>query len=131
MTKLSLLFSAAGLLLLVATAEAATKTIFTTTTGKRIDMSCDQQMIEQQRLNHCVMYLDSGSGMGPAQGIMPSSTPEKELELCCMQLGNIDEPCRCEALNVMMNIQRWIHGMAQNLPEKCKFEPQMCQKYGS
>ncbi|KAL4554052.1 hypothetical protein LXL04_037497 [Taraxacum kok-saghyz] len=112
MAKFFLLFVVVGLLHLVVMSEAATK------------MSCDEQMVEQQRLNHCLMYLDSGSGIMP-QGSTWGPTLEQHLDLCCMQLRNINESCRCEALNAMMSIQRWVRGMAENLPEKCEFEPGM------
>ncbi|CAI9277588.1 unnamed protein product [Lactuca saligna] len=141
MARYSLLFAAAGLLLLVTMAEATTKTIFTTTTtfeenptGKRTEMSCGQQLAEQAMLNHCMMYLDTASGMSMGRGRMSEPTPEQHLELCCMQLTNIDEMCRCEAIEMMMNQQGWtpqqmgkMMGMAKNLPKTCKVEPGMCK----
>ncbi|KAI3514487.1 hypothetical protein L1887_12927 [Cichorium endivia] len=140
MAKFSFLFAAAGLLLLVAMAEATTETIFTTSTtfeenptGRRTGMSCSQQMAEQQMLNHCMMYLDTATGMS-SRGRMSEPTPEQHLELCCMQLTNIDEWCRCDAIKMMMNQQGWTQqqmgqmmGMATNLPNTCHLKPEMCQ----
>ncbi|XP_023759366.1 albumin-8 [Lactuca sativa] len=141
MARFSLVFAAAGLLLLVAMAEATTKTIFTTTTTfeenptDRTDMSCSQQLVEQAMLNHCVKYLETGSGMSMDLERTSEPTPaEKHLMLCCMQVRNIDEMCRCDAIKMMMNQQRWtqqqmgkVMGMAENLPKKCKVEPEMCK----
>ncbi|KAI3782780.1 hypothetical protein L2E82_12836 [Cichorium intybus] len=141
MAKFSFLFAAAGLLLLGAMAEATTETIFTTSTtfeenptGRRsTGMPCSQQMAEQQMLNHCMMYLDTATGM-TSRGRMSEPTPEQHLELCCMQLTNIDEWCRCDAIKMMMNQQGWtqqqmgqIMGMATNLPNECHLKPEMCQ----
>ncbi|KAI3700433.1 hypothetical protein L2E82_45061 [Cichorium intybus] len=103
-------------------------------TGRRTEMPFIQQMTQQQMLNHCMMYLDTSSGMSTGQRRMPEPTPEQHLELCCMQLGNIEEMCRCEAIKMMMNQQGWTQqqmgrmmGMAQNLPGKCNLKPEMCQ----
>ncbi|KAL4567574.1 hypothetical protein LXL04_023162 [Taraxacum kok-saghyz] len=91
-------------------------------------------MAEQQMLNHCMMYLETATGMSKGRGRMAEATPEQHLELCCMHLTNMEEMCRCETIEMMMNQQGWTQqqmgrmmGMAQTLPNKCKLEPNMCQ----
>lgn len=71
MARFSLMFAAAGVLVLVAMAavtEASTKTVTTTVEddtnpmGRQMEGYCGQQMVDQQMLSHCSMYLTALKG---------------------------------------------------------------------
>ncbi|KAM0063486.1 Albumin-8 [Helianthus debilis subsp. tardiflorus] len=140
MARFSIVFAAAGVLLLVAmaaVAEAYTTTIITTTIEEnpygrgRAESGCYQQMEEEEMLNHCGMYLMKNLGER-SQG-SPRMREEDHKQLCCMQLKNMDEKCMCPAIMMMLNEPMWIRmrdqvmSMAHNLPIECNLMSQPCQ----
>ncbi|KAI3675549.1 hypothetical protein L1987_85139 [Smallanthus sonchifolius] len=140
MARFSLVFAAAGVLLLVAMAAVAeASTIYTTTTFEENPMGrsgtesdCYQRMMDQDMLSQCGMYL-----MKNLQGGRRQSAGE-EKEMCCMQLRKLGEECMCPGIKMMMNQPMWsrmqgqmmdqMMNMAQNLPTQCNLiMSQPCQ----
>ncbi|KAL8249405.1 hypothetical protein R6Q59_006273 [Mikania micrantha] len=136
-----MMFAGAGVVLLLAmaaVADASTRTIFTTTTfeenpsGRRgTGSDCYKQIMDQQMLSHCGMYLMKLKGER-SQGPRIENPEEDHKQLCCMQLKNLDQECMCPGIKMMMNQPMWrmmgqMMSVAQNLPTECNLMSQPCQ----
>ncbi|KAI3675579.1 hypothetical protein L1987_85169 [Smallanthus sonchifolius] len=93
MARFSLVFAAAGVLLLVAMAAVAeASTIYTTTFEENprgrsgTGSDCYQRMMDQDMLSQCGMYLMKNLQGGRRQGVRSAG---EEKEMCCMQLRNL------------------------------------------
>ncbi|KAI3810026.1 hypothetical protein L1987_19632 [Smallanthus sonchifolius] len=140
MARLSLVFAAAGVLLLVAMAAVAeASTTFEENPRGRsgTGSDCYQRIMDQEMLNQCGMYLMNNLKGGRRQGTPRIVRSEEEQkEMCCMQLRNLGEECMCPGIKMMMNEPMWsmmgqmmdqMMGMAQNLPTQCNLMSQPCQ----
>ncbi|GJT85690.1 reverse transcriptase domain-containing protein [Tanacetum coccineum] len=98
-------------LLLVAMAAIAEAGIITTTTfednpiRKQTGEDCAVQMVKQEMLSHCRMYITSSQGYQSPRAFM--NPAEEHMKLCCKQLENMGEMCMCEGIKMMMNMQGW------------------------
>ncbi|KAI3675581.1 hypothetical protein L1987_85171 [Smallanthus sonchifolius] len=93
MAKFSLVFAAAGVLLVAMVAVAEASTIYTTTTFEEnprgrsgTGSDCYQRMMDQDMLSQCGMYLMKNLQGGRRQGVRSAG---EEKEMCCMQLRNL------------------------------------------
>ncbi|GJX40480.1 2S sulfur-rich seed storage protein 2-like protein [Tanacetum coccineum] len=135
MARFSAVF--AGTLLLVAMATIAEAGIITTTTfednpiRKQTGEDCAVQMVKQEMLSHCRMYITSSQGYQSPRAFM--NPAEEHMKLCCKQLENMGEMCMCEGIKMMMNMQGWTQQqqmgqmVAENLPKMCGLMTQSCQ----
>ncbi|KAK9048493.1 hypothetical protein SSX86_032542 [Deinandra increscens subsp. villosa] len=141
MARFSLVFAAAGLLLLVAMAAVAEASITTTAieeNARGSGSSCYQQVMDQGMLDQCTMYLMNNVRGGHQQGSRRRSSGDEQMQMCCMQLENLGQECMCSGIKMMMNQPMWstmgmgqmmgqMMSMAQNLPTQCGLMSQSCQ----
>ncbi|KAH7837679.1 hypothetical protein Vadar_016611 [Vaccinium darrowii] len=132
MAKLTIL--AAALVALIALAQATRTTITTTVVEEeenpRQQQRCRQQIQREDNLRDCQMYLQQQMRGGYDKVAMITETnPHQQLRMCCQQMENLDEQCRCEGLMEAMRQQRGQGQMqeeemremmqqAENLPSK-------------
>ncbi|KAI7727248.1 hypothetical protein M8C21_033376 [Ambrosia artemisiifolia] len=136
MARFSIVFAAVGVLLLVAEASTVTTTTFEENPYRRgrTESDCYQQIMEQEMLSHCGMYLMTN--LGQRMPSSPRMREEDHKQLCCMQLRNVGERCMCPGIKMMLNQPMWrmmdqsmgqVMNMAQNLPMECNLMSQPCQ----
>ncbi|PKI55884.1 2S albumin-like [Punica granatum] len=98
---------------------------------------CREQIQRQQQLFHCQQVLTRGGryivlGMRGAEDSNPES-----LQQCCQQLRQVEEQCRCQGIEEIVQIQqqqgrlqgqrlREVIQTAENLPNMCRLSPQRC-----
>ncbi|XP_071696661.1 albumin-8-like [Rutidosis leptorrhynchoides] len=141
MARFSLVFAAAGVLLLVALATVAEATTITTiivddeNISRKQSGGCSMQMQDPMMLNDCMMYLMSSTQGGGSRRAMMRESPQEYMRMCCMQLENMEQECMCESLEMMMMKQGGMQpqmmsrmmNMAKNLPMQCGLMNQPCQ----
>ncbi|KAL0449833.1 UNVERIFIED_CONTAM: 2S albumin [Sesamum latifolium] len=103
----------------------------------RESQRCRQQ-IERQRLNSCREYLIDSSRSVRMEGGNQGRSWREEFPRCCEALEQIDEQCRCQAVQQVVQQQRQggeLQGRemqemlqtAQSLPSLCRISPRYCQ----
>ncbi|XP_062081229.1 2S seed storage albumin protein-like [Humulus lupulus] len=134
MAKLSSTVALLAALLLVAHAVAFRTTITTVESTDDDNYSSSEQecrqQVQRQGLSHCRMFMREKMHGGRYDEIENYS---QHFDQCCAQLRNVNERCRCPALE--MEIEREQMGSqekqlmkesARDLPSMCKMGPQSC-----
>lgn len=148
MAKLTIL--AAAFVALIAFAQATRTTITTTVVEEEEkpgqQQRCRQQIQREDNLRDCQMYLQQQMrGRYDKVAMITETNPhqqQQQLRMCCQQMENLDEQCRCEGLTEAMRQQRGEGQMqeemmremmqqAENLPSKCDLSPRLCQMRAS
>ncbi|CAK9147173.1 unnamed protein product [Ilex paraguariensis] len=141
MAKLAFLGAFLLALLFLATASRTTITTTVVEEGNpRESQECREQIQREQQLPHCQRYLSQRSPYELVLNPREQEEQEQHLRQCCQQLQNIDEECRCEAVNEAVRQRqrqqeggrqaeerRQVEQRAQDLPRRCNLEPQQCQ----
>ncbi|OMP04492.1 hypothetical protein COLO4_09579 [Corchorus olitorius] len=132
MAKLAVLFATFALFLFLANA-----TIHTTITVDNEDEnpwgrpqgSCQQQIKDQDYLNHCQKFMEEQCSGGRCYNVRSS----KHLDSCCEQLEQLDRQCRCQGLKQAFTQgqtgtqeMREMQQMTEQIMEKCNMEPRSC-----
>ncbi|KAH7861389.1 hypothetical protein Vadar_025511 [Vaccinium darrowii] len=134
----------------IQTQPQATRTTITTTVVEEEEnpgqqQRCRQQIQREDNLRDCQMYLmqQMRGGYDKVAMIKTESNPhQQQLRMCCQQMENLDEQCRCEGLREAMRQQRGqgqiqeeemreMMQQAENLPSKCDLSPRRCQMRAS
>ncbi|KAK4416683.1 2S albumin [Sesamum alatum] len=103
----------------------------------RESQRCRQQ-IERQRLSSCREYLIDSSRSERMEGENQGRSWREEFPRCCEAFEQIDEQCRCQAVQQVVQQQRQggeLQGRemremlqtAQSLPSLCRISPRYCQ----
>ncbi|XP_011099732.1 2S albumin [Sesamum indicum] len=106
----------------------------------RESQRCRQQ-IERQRLSSCREYLIDSSRPVMMEGGNQGRSWREEFPRCCEELERIDEQCRCQAVQQVVQQERQggeLQGRelqemlqtAQSLPSLCRISPRYCQNMG-
>ncbi|XP_060964943.1 2S seed storage albumin protein-like [Cannabis sativa] len=122
-------------LMLVAHAVAFRTTITTVETDdvENYSRSGSEQECRRQRqdLNHCRMYMREKMH-GRFEEEDEIGNYSQHLDQCCSQLRNVNERCRCPALEMEIqkeqgqDKQRMMES-ARNIPSMCGMQPRTCQ----
>uniref|UniRef100_A0A6J1DLN6 2S albumin-like n=1 Tax=Momordica charantia TaxID=3673 RepID=A0A6J1DLN6_MOMCH len=95
-----------------------------------------QHIRPREQLHSCENFLRQSGGYLQMKGVEENQWERQQgLEECCRQLRNVEEHCRCDALEVVAReAQRQAHGQegtqmlhkARILPSMCQLRPQRC-----
>ncbi|KAK4744122.1 hypothetical protein SAY87_010434 [Trapa incisa] len=96
--------------------------------------SCREQIRKQHNLVHCQQVLSRGSKLIMLAG---DETNAGQLKDCCQQLRQVEERCRCQGIEKILQVQqkqgklqgrrlREAIQTGENLPNMCRMSPQSC-----
>ncbi|KAH7841555.1 hypothetical protein Vadar_031408 [Vaccinium darrowii] len=125
----------ATIFILLFVAAAAT----TTTTVAEVENlgQSREQRCRQQELNACQQYLRESTRITRREVLLNQSGWREQFPICCQQLEQLEEQCRCEGLRRVFRQQQqrgelWGLEMqemmetAESLPSLCRISPLWC-----